>query len=149
MEQAVATLGADGVDKILAGAMADINAMFRFADDISPTTEPVQPYTPDDPTGPNAATLALFMVASVSEIRVFLQIAHDSGQPSLMVRAVDSFAPKAMKAYLPRAAPEPSTTSVVATPAAILHESGIPALSGSVKRGKGTGWTYFCVLWDV
>ncbi|KAK4249859.1 hypothetical protein C7999DRAFT_39162 [Corynascus novoguineensis] len=91
MEQAVATLGADGADKILAAAMANANAMFCFVDDISPTTEPVQSY--------------------ITEIET-------------------------RRALFDEAAPESSTASLVATPAAILHESGIPAPSGSVKRGE-------------
>ncbi|GAB1312857.1 hypothetical protein MFIFM68171_03067 [Madurella fahalii] len=44
MEQAVAKLGAEAVDSILAAAMADPDAMRQFANDISPPAEPVQDY---------------------------------------------------------------------------------------------------------
>ena len=92
MEQALAKLGAEGFDRILTAAMANPNAMLHFAGDIPPPTEQVQDYVTEINTRyalfeefraacqynqPNATTLALCMVAPVSEIRSLLQTIHD------------------------------------------------------------------------
>ncbi|KAK4149251.1 hypothetical protein C8A00DRAFT_47097 [Chaetomidium leptoderma] len=129
MEQAVEKLGAEGVDKILAAAMADPKAMFRFASDISPPAEPVQDYItevdarralfdefraicqPYYMDAPNATILALFMVAPLSEIRTLLQTIRETRL-------------------------QPARHFAASVPTAILNEPGTPAPSDSVTRGQ-------------
>ncbi|KAK0656157.1 hypothetical protein B0T16DRAFT_451762 [Cercophora newfieldiana] len=102
MEQAVAKLGAEAVESILAAAMADPDAMRQFANDISPPAEPVQDYLTEVDTRRalfdelraicqhhdvklNAIIFAVFMVAPVSEIRTFFDCyAHDFAKRTLL-----------------------------------------------------------------
>jgi len=44
MKQAMAKLGVEGLDRSLTAAMADLDGVLHFADDISPPTEQVQDY---------------------------------------------------------------------------------------------------------
>jgi hypothetical protein len=92
MEQALAILGAERLDRILTAAMADPNAILRFADDIPPPAEPVQDYITEVDTRralfdefraflarggntmPNATVFAAFMIAPISEIRELLLV---------------------------------------------------------------------------
>ncbi|KXX80332.1 hypothetical protein MMYC01_204672 [Madurella mycetomatis] len=128
MEQAVAKLGAEVVDRILAAAMADPDAMRQFANDISPPAEPVQDYLTEVDTRrtlfdelraicqhhnimPNATIFAVFMVAPVSEIRTFFDcIRRESGLADI----AHDFAKPA--------------------PSALLNEPGMPVPSSSVTR---------------
>lgn len=102
MEQAVTKLGAEVLDSILQAAMADPDAMRRFADDISPPQEPVQDYITDVDTrcalfddlralwpyhelALHATVFAAFMITPISEIRNFLQIVRDSPFPGILI----------------------------------------------------------------
>lgn len=98
MEQAVAKLGAEVLDRILAAAMADPDTMCRIADDISPPTEQVQDYLTEVNTrralfdelqaicqqyeiSPHATILAVFMIAPLSELRTQLEVIRSMEQP--------------------------------------------------------------------
>ena len=117
MEQARAKLGVEGLDKFLTAAMADLDAMLHFADDISPPTEQVQDYLTEVDTRralfddfraffqyhgtvSNATVFAAFMIAPISEIRNFLQIVRDSPLPASLVRGILGEAPNGIRACM-------------------------------------------------
>ena len=115
MEQLLAKLGADCVEKLHAASAADLNAMIRFAQDISPPTEPVLDYITEVDTRrilfnefraicqshnmvANATIFAVFMVAPISEIRIYLQTLRDSAQSTILVPGIVSSAPQGIRA---------------------------------------------------
>ena len=124
MEQAVAKLGAEAVETILAAAMSDPEAMLQFANDISPPAEPVQDYITEVDTRRalfdelrticqhhqiplNATIFAVFMVAPVTEVRTFFEsIPRESGLADIaddfrhrsILKGTMEMAPEAMRA---------------------------------------------------
>lgn len=169
MEQLLAKLGEDGFAKLNTASAADLDAMIRFAQDISPPAEPVLDYITEVDTRrilfdefqaicqpydgkANAAIFAVFMVAPISEIRIYLQLLRDSAQSVVLLTAVINSAPQAIRACtlpfslgfrlllikldLPRArSPEaPALWPPTAVPSATLNEPGMPVHSTSVIR---------------
>ncbi|KAK3938474.1 hypothetical protein QBC46DRAFT_440494 [Diplogelasinospora grovesii] len=116
MEQALAKLGAERLDRILAAAIADPDTMCRVADAIPPPTEPVQDYITEIDTRrdlfdefralcqhyrlppPNATVLALFIVAPVSEISIYLQSIRNSRYTGIMINGTSMIAPQGIRA---------------------------------------------------
>jgi len=107
MEQLLAKLGEDGFAKLNTASAADLDAMIRFAQDISPPAEPVLDYIAEVDTRrilfdelqticqshhlvANATIFAVFMVAPISEIRIHLQLLRDSAQVFLVSGTIGS-----------------------------------------------------------
>jgi len=114
MEQLLAKLGEDGFAKLNTASAADLNAMIRFAQDISPPTELVLDYVIEVDTRrilfdefqaicqshsvmANATIFAVFMVAPISEIRIYLQLLRDSALSLVLVSGTVSSAPEAIR----------------------------------------------------
>ncbi|KAL2185695.1 hypothetical protein L209DRAFT_756927 [Thermothelomyces heterothallicus CBS 203.75] len=142
----------DKMRRVLQAIVSDIDAMDTVASDIRPACEPVTDYITEVETRcalfdqfralisikyPNAATLALFLVAPIDEIRVFLNVARNP-QPELTLSQWDAAvfgAPEAMRAYFPKYnQSESSTLPLMTVPSAVLNEPGMPVSSSSVTR---------------
>ena len=115
----MAKLGDEAVDTILAAALSDPDGMLQFANDISPSAEPVMDYITEldtrralfgelrafchrhqtRPKTLNAAILAVFMVAPVTEIRAFFDSLRSLSefQQRGLVNGTMNVAPEAMR----------------------------------------------------
>ncbi|KAL2173476.1 uncharacterized protein P884DRAFT_264956 [Thermothelomyces heterothallicus CBS 202.75] len=141
----------DKMRRILQAIVSDIDAMDTVASDIPPACEPVTDYITELETRralfdqfralaredelPNAAILAVFLVAPVDEIRLFL--ARDPQPPNIATQWDIGFlgASEAVRAYFPKfQQPESSTLPLMTVPSAILNEPGMPVSSSSVTR---------------